>query len=712
MVGELPKSTEMKYSYSTPLLILSIIFSSEVLLLINADNSIFLTIKIFTGSLVTIVFPGFFIIRLIKIRTDFVRTILYSIGLSIIVSSVGVLGFVELSEVLFNYDALNPIATGSFINFLNILLLCLMHIYEKTFNIASMAQRRLRGINWQTNILLYSLLLCIMGILAPLIQNKYEIGIVSIIFICLLAFAPLIGIKKSVPPSLRSILLVACSFSILMHISLISNYITGYDINQEYFLSYFNIENGTWNANIHSNLNGMITVTLFAPIASFQTGLGLDSILKIVYPTIFSLIPLGVYCISKSIIEEKRAFLASLLFISSFVFFIEIPSIARQEIAEFLLIILIMVYLDLDVKHLQAKILIISFSFGVIISHYALSIFLIGILTSTVFVLRVLSNNKGNVSKELKRVNFEEGAPLLLVIIIFLSWSIFISDSSVFSTIARISDEVVKNIADFLNPEAVQGLNTVISATSTPDMAFLKILYIFFEGLMLIGFLTILVKRRQNDSYPIYLGLSSFMMAIMVLSLTVPFFSYQMNTTRIYHIGTLILTPLAFIGFDTILNLVEKKVRLPHRMSKDWILGLIIGVFIVANSGLPALAIGSSYTTIAIDSNKDYPVFNEQDIMGAKFSVIHNGGKIFLDANRYPVMYRVAFPSQNISTLNNNNIQGHGSFVFLTWNIYHDELLLKNRVGANIHYDSVTISSSIKNQSTIYQNNGTTISYA
>ena len=182
---------------------------------------------------------------------------------------------------------------------------------------------------------LFLMLIPFLAIIGTYIMNLYGINIVLLFLIILICIILLLVAYNKIPKKYYPFTIFIIAISLLFHTSLISNYVTGWDIQKEYYLADIVIKNAFWNLNIPSEVNAMLSITILAPILSIITKTDLDLIFKAVYPLLFSLVPLGLYIIFKIQTNEKIAFLSTFFFISFNVFYTEMLSLGRQEIGEF-----------------------------------------------------------------------------------------------------------------------------------------------------------------------------------------------------------------------------------------------------------------------------------------------------------------------------------------------------------------------------------------
>jgi uncharacterized membrane protein len=119
----------------------------------------------------------------------------------------------------------------------------------------------------------------------------------------------------------------------------------------------------------------MLSVTILAPILSIIPKIDLTWTLKVVYPILFSMVPLGLYDIFRKQTNSKIAFLSSFIFISFFAYYMEMVALARQEIGEIFLILLVMVMISDELDYMRRSIFFIVFGASLAVSHYGLAYF-------------------------------------------------------------------------------------------------------------------------------------------------------------------------------------------------------------------------------------------------------------------------------------------------------------------------------------------------
>ncbi len=198
--------------------------------------------------------------------------------------------------------------------------------------------------------------------------------------------------KDSISKNVYPLSIYVISIFLLYHYSLISMDLCGWDINTEYYFSRLTVQNSFWDPDLSNNVNSMISIGVLMPVYSILLNLDLIWIFKIICPLLFSLVPLCLYSIYIKQTNEKVALLSAYFFVTLFVFYTEMLSLVRQQIAEFFLILLISLMVNGNLSNSKRSFLCIIFSFSLVVSHYGLSyIYMFSLIFSG--ILLFISNN-------------------------------------------------------------------------------------------------------------------------------------------------------------------------------------------------------------------------------------------------------------------------------------------------------------------------------
>ncbi len=594
--------------------------------------------------------PGVIILRLLKIHgLGGAETVLLSTGLSI---SFMMFGGFFLNTILSFLNIDSPLSFWNVVISMTVLVTILAILSCK---IDGFKRDKLPPLKISRSAL-YLILLPVLSIVGTYFVNFQKNNILLLIMIVLLALIPVLVALKKIPSELYPLTIVVIAISLLFQRSLISIYLTGFDIHQEYYYHKLVVDNAYWNSKIPNNVNAMLSIVILPAVYSYFLKMDGAWVLKIVYPVIFSLVPLGLYCVyQRGIKSDKIAFYSVFFFMSFITFFSEMLSLARQEIAElfFVLVIFLMVQ-DTISKNIR-NLLMLIFGVSLVTSHYGLSyIFFILIIIIYLFSTDLIKTllTRWLILPEFflkkKTLNFF----MIFYIIFLILWYINVSESSAFNSIVKIGDHVISSIfTELLNTEnrdinvlmAIGAADPIVHSFGREIHRALQFITQFF---IIIGFFRIITQMKYFKLKAEYFYLIVASMGILVLSL-LPFTAKTLNMSRIYHIVLLIISPLLIIGG---IFVIEKTINFKHKLKQDQVIlilvvGLLIPYFLfmtgfvyeITNDSPTSMSLGmermKNYNITKISFYNTYTP--EQDVYSARwFSRRNNADKIiYADGN-------------------------------------------------------------------------------
>lgn len=427
------------------------------------------------------------------------------------------------------------------------------------------------------------------------------------------------------------VLIFSISISLLYHTSLISKYIVEWaDTSFEYWYSSRVLANSLWNQDYFSNVNGMLSIVMIAPIYSILCKLSLTWVYKLIYPFFFSFVPLGLYVIyNKQLNNTKMSFYSVFFFISMFTFYTTMIGLARQQIAELFFVLLISLFIN-NISQPVKSVLSIIFVFSIIVSHYAFSyIFLGSLVCSWIYLYIILNINIRNdkisfsiphILQQIKSKNNPISATFVLLTAVFtFYWYIFIANSA-FNSIIYIVNNILSNIiVDFLSPENTQGLDILLATPKTGLIGFIyKLTHISTQIFIVVG-LSYSLFTKGNKIQKEFLAISIPFLLLCILGVLIPHFASSINTDRLYGISLLILAPYCIIGGNLIVSLFLKLFKSNSSSYKSTLrfFSIFLGVYFLFNSGLIYELCGyhSSYSLNQTAVNRTS--FNLYDVSGA-----------------------------------------------------------------------------------------------
>ena len=527
--------------------------------------------------------PGIIILKLLKIhRLDTTETVLYSAGLSI--SFLMFSGFfLNIILSFFNIDS--PLSFSNVVIFITVLLAVLSILGYK---IDRVGQNELPPLKI-SNSAFYLILLPVISIIGTYLVNFQKNNIILLILIVLIALIPVLIVLNKIPSELYPIALFVISLSLLFSYSLISMYLTGYDIQYEYYFHKLVVNGAFWNSEIWSNLNSMLSIVILPAMYSYFLKIDGAWVFKIVYPIIFSLVPVGLYCIyQRQINNDKIAFLSVYFFMSFATFFTEMLSLARQQIAELFFVLLLFLVVNDKLNKNTRNILLIIFGASLVTSHYGLSYIYIYILLFTyLFSIKLMNNSK---MKRLKLPEFNLKKSTLYYFIGFyivfaLLWYMNFSSSSNFKNIVIIGEHIYSSMfTDFFNPATRN--SATLMAVGLVDPKFLSLqrevhrdLQFITQFFIIVGILKIFFDRKIYNIKAEYFYLIVASFAILLSSIILPNFAAQLNISRVYHIALIALSPLFVIGGLFVIEKSTKIFTIKNGIQKNSII-LILGIMI------------------------------------------------------------------------------------------------------------------------------------
>ena len=578
--------------------------------------------------------------------------------------------------------------------------------------------------------ILIFLLLPFLSIFGTYIMNSYQNSTLLILMFIIVAFIPiLVAFDKFIPREIYPLAILSIALTLIFSSSLFTNYITGWDINQEFYYSTLVVTSSHWNSSIPDLLNAMLSLVITVPIFSKISGLSVVNIFKIAYPAIFTLVPLALYQIFKNQTNARMAFMGCFLFVSIFMFFLEMPYLARQEIGELFFVLMIMLMVETQLNSKKLAVLTIIFIPALLVSHYSMDyIYIFLVLTAYIVILiRNLNlpkryNRLGTLPiinyffvkvKDEDTFKMRYKLQLILLICLTILYYLLVSSSVLFhQTVSTLHGLISMSYLFLFNPKALMVVGIVTSAKS-----FLRnialILDLIIEALIGLGILFLLTRRKGlkfNENYGLFSVMSFFML---ILVLTVPFLAGALNPERFYQIALIFLSIFFVVGFIGIFNILNR--ILGYKWSKKSIyhtslkfMALFLAASLIFNSGVVYELFGDTPSNLSLHSTMDGPKFNTEEVNGAQWMAINK-----INNNMYADQYRFLLlngyiPYNQSAPVDNQMITSNQSYFFFgTYNIQNDKIAIPQPGGTTVTYIKYKNTLSSKNK--IFDDGGSQI---
>jgi uncharacterized membrane protein len=665
--------------------------------------------------------PGIIILRIVKLhKLGNIETLLYAVGLSLtILMFIGF--FLNLAYPFFGISkpmSLVPVVVT--ISTVVLAMCAICYVRDQDF-----AEPNYIDGDILSPPLLFLCLIPIMSVFGTYLVNFHLNNMLLMLMILTIAFVGLlISFDKFIPSYLYPFAVIMIALSLLYHNSLISMYLVEWaDGAIEYWVSNTVVINSIWDLTIPNVCNAMLSLVMMAPIYSIFLNLEVMWVFKIVYPLLYSLVPLGLYRIFQKQIDDKLAFFSCFFFISMFSFYTTMHGLLRQQIAEFFFMLSILIFIGNDDRRWQRSFLFIIFGISIAVSHYALSY--IYIISSIVVWLLLVSYEY----KSSKHINMRPSKILdraiPLFIAVSISWYIYLSSSSAFNSIIYIVDHIICSIStEFLNPQSVQGLDILITRSDILLGYFDRSIHYLTLLFITAGILSSLLKCNETNINFKYLALSVPFFGMCLAGVTVPHFAAAISTVRLYHITLILLAPYCIIGGLFIMKALCKIIKIPWTnetvmISKN-ILSVILVLYLLFNTGLVYESTKQSRSFALNTTISTHPHFNEQEVISMIWLDTNGCSNIpaykdFYNAHLWMMFSGSFSPLQGIEGVT-TIIRPEAYFFLGTENIKNDILRLDDPQWSRVKQNAVSLQNStfydtLRKSSKTYDNGGAEIYY-
>jgi uncharacterized membrane protein len=652
--------------------------------------------------------PGILMLRILRLhKLSAIETIFYSIGLSI--SSLMFLG--ALIDLLLPALGITKplslfyilITMTSFV----LILTFLSYFRDRSYQDNSIIEIK----ELPSPTFLFLFLIPFLAIFGTYLVNYYQNNILLMILIAIIALMPILVAFNKIPRIIYPFLTFIISLSLLFHTSLISNYIWGWDMQVEYFLANGVIHNGFWDPNYFNAINAMLSITIFAPIISIISGLNLTWVFKIIYPLIFSLVPVGLFWIFKKQTSDKIAFLSVFFFMSIFTFYTELNQLGRQEIAEFFFIPFLILFLDDSMRPIKRSLLMVIFASSLVVAHYGFA-YVFALILGFVYIILFLADRRhiSNLIKHIRKMDFKDINAIktkdqkikitfvALFIIFALTWYIYTAGSYNFISIVLIGNHISGSITLTVN----------ISSPLHNVAKYLNLLFQLFIGLGVLLFTYKLIFKQENIKFKkefILFALVSLL--ILFISIALPFFGSALDQARLYHMTLFFLAPFSILGGIEAFKIFNRISRKPWKKKQTEnalkIISILLVIAFLFYTGFIYQVTGDHPTPTSFSiSNVDYAVFSQEDISGANWLFMNkNNNSIHADGYRAPLFGSIT--TEKIKSYQNSIYPG--SYLYLgSYNVKSGKILINS---TSLNYEEY--SNIIGQDSEIYDNGGSSI---
>ena len=199
-----------------------------------------------------------------------------------------------------------------------------------------------------------------------------------------LSVAGIVIIQKRVAEWVWPWAIFTMALAILWSNSLRGAFITGHDVQLEYYVFRLADFSKHWSmASFHDAYNACLSITILPTVVKSLTGIDAVTQFKWYYQIIFAIFTTGVFAISRRYVSPAIAFIAAFIFISFPTFLVDMPMLVRQEVAFGYFIVLLLLIFDRKISLWPRRILFSLFAMGLVMSHYSTTFVTVALLIGT-----------------------------------------------------------------------------------------------------------------------------------------------------------------------------------------------------------------------------------------------------------------------------------------------------------------------------------------
>ena len=712
----------------------------------------------FIGFVYLTFVPGILILKILKIHNlDKTKFVLYSAGLSItFIMFAGAL----TNSLLHSLKISQPISTlplMATLTFLVVILCVAAYIRDREFQPS--------GIYYaDTNNLLspsypFLLLLPFLAIFGTFFINFYQNNTLLLLLLFLIALvAALIAFDKFIPAKAYSVAIFTIAVSLVLHVSLISPYPYGWNIDHEYYFSELIATNSYWDSSLSfTGINSLLSIVMLAPIYSKMLSINIIWVFKAIYPFIHSLLPLAIFAACKEQIGSKKAFFSSFFFMSLGGFFGTMVLFRREQIALLFFALLVLVMVDNKLTSIQKSALAIAFVISLPVSHYGTSYLSLTIFFFGWALLHLTSNKQTIFNKKIsKKVNENTGTSqknasspsilklgmILICLVFMLSWFMYIAGGSSFIGYVSVIENSFISLNDFFNPESTPeviygALGMGLQQTDVLGGLF-RIVHYSTEVFIVVGFIALIIRPKifklKEEYRALLIVTALFLFTIMFL----PAIGPRWSTFRFYNFVLIIIAPLIVFGCEAIWKLTSwliKSELLPminklkqhnsplvpryhNRNNQVYLKFLVLFILVpyfLFNTGFVYAICDESKSTRLVPWKVDNGYFNDREVSGAEWlDGVSSERAIVVGDGRSTDLLSFWFPWRSSRRASRfaleKKVHKNAYIFFRTWNVEKQEVLIYDGIRETNEYinpdDIPELRYAINIRNKVYDNGG------
>lgn len=524
-----------------------------------------------TGFVYVAFLPGIVILRALRMHDlGSAGTLLYAVGLS--------LATVMFAGALANtvYPLIGIPAPISLVPLLGtltavVLALCLVaYVRDRAYGRSALV-----GIGPALSPpALFLYLLPLLSVIGTHLVNVHQSNVLMLVLLGLIGLTVvLVGFNRFFPRSMYPLAVFCIGLALLFSRSLISGFISGSDIHEEYFFAGRVLADGLWTPTYPSPLNAMLSITILAPASAIIEGISLTWVFKAVYPLVFAVAQIGLYRVFRRQMDHRMAFLACFFFMSVSHFYTGMAVLLRQQMATLFLVMLVLLMVDREPGRGRRSALFVVFGGALAVSHYGLSYIYMFYLIAALLILRAIDRPRVRAlasrlpfiggHRRLAEADAIGGTAVMLYVALALTWYMSTSGSIAFEGYVYVGRDIVANmVSSLLSPESSHGLALLLTQPKSGLLHGLNAVVNYLNQIFIVvGVALVVLKARHlrlEKAFAVFAVLS---LAIAAAGVVVPFLTLRVDMQRLYHIALIFLAPLCVGGGMAVFALAGRAAR-------------------------------------------------------------------------------------------------------------------------------------------------------
>jgi uncharacterized membrane protein len=523
---------------------------------------------------------------------------------------------IAMSTLLPFVGVVNPLSVVPLTVAVSALLFCLLFVVYETDTSLNYPRVNLP----QT---LPVVLLCIppvLAVVASVLMNRFEINTGMFVFIGAVIVVVLAA-THFVHARLYPVVTFSVSLSTLLHHNLLSNHVIGADIQGIYFAAHSLTQVHQWTPTGGSTMALPVMTTVPASF-SLLTSIDLTATFTVVYVLLFSLVPLGVFYVSRDVFDADVALFAAFFFIFYHITFTFTPG--KQLMSELFAVLLVMLVVRDDLHGYGRNAAILLLSVGLVMTHYGTTFLIGGALLFAAIVSFVVDRWVGKVA-----VRPPVWYPVALLVGAS-AWYAYAS-SELFARLASVPLLIFEQVFILLSGGFIEGsgasyVHQQITLFSTLNLA----LYVLFTVCISIGlgWRTLLtLSALRHGEVPDDLGYTALAVPVFVFLGLSYFLVFNLWADRVYQMALIFLAPFMPLGYRYVGEIVNaarmrwSPLTTQHAVGATT-LAVLFGLLLAFNAGL-VFALTGPAPNSAFNSEANDLVFSQKEVQGVKWLKTH-----------------------------------------------------------------------------------------